>query len=642
MRNNDKTEIKESGFDFETVVEMQIKTCKLHSKKNALGTFKNGKYEWMTYEELDQAISALRSILSSKYNIGYDDKVALISNNRVEWAVSFYAINSLGAQVVPMYEAQSEKDWTYILTDSAAKLVIVANEGIHGKLKPHIGQLGRLEAAIVMDCEPSQPYSFHGLLATPCSVAVPPVSPSPQDLTSIIYTSGTTGNPKGVELTHANVSAVVQGSRPLLGEYLFGQVSLAFLPWAHVYGLSCELHGMLANGNALCIVEKRELIMDCLQAAQPTLLMSVPVLYNKIFDGVMKAVHQGPFLRRAIFHHALRVGRDRNALVSAGRPVGPWLALQHRLLDRAVFRKIRDKISPRIQLLTCGGAAMPQPVLEFFEAIGLPVLEGYGLTETAPTVTMNGAALRDRLLGSVGLPLRGVTVAVVDPDSLQPLPPDTDGEVAVAGPTVMRGYHNNPQASQEVFFLDQQGQRFFRTGDLGRLVGGRFLKITGRIKEQFKLENGKFVVPAPLEDALARSPLVLQVFVYGHNRPHTVALVVPNLPELAARLAGDKALGPALQRLAGEADQALFDSVFAAPNVQQMFSDELARAARNLAHFARPALWAPLLHPFTQENQQLTPKMSLRRTGILTAHQATLDRLYAGQTGFKISYHNSK
>lgn len=634
------------------MVEMQIKTCKLHANKNALGTFKEGKYHWMTYLELDKAVSAFRSVLSTKYDIKYGDKVALISNNRVEWAVSFYAVNSLGAQVVPMYEAQSEKDWTYILTDSEAKLVIVANEGIHDKLKPHIGKLGRLEAVVVMDCSSSESYSFHGLLASPSLPAVEPhPGLSPEDLTSIIYTSGTTGNPKGVELTHRNIAAVVQGSRPLLREHLFEQVSLAFLPWAHVYGLSCELHGMLGNGNALCIVEKRELIMDCLQAAQPTLLMSVPVLYNKIYDGVMKAVHQGPALNKAIFHRALKVARERNALLHAGLPAGWWLSLQHRLLDKAVFLKIRDRISPRIQLLTCGGAAMPLPVLEFFDAIGLPVLEGYGLTETAPTVTMNGIQARDRLLGSVGVPLRGVQVRIVDPGSLQTLPADVDGEVAVGGPTVMRGYHRNPAATEEVFFTEQEsGQRFFRTGDLGRLVGGRFLKITGRIKEQFKLENGKFVVPAPLEDALGRSPLVLQVFVHGLNRPHTAALVVPNLPELAAALQkqkkngsdySEKEVGEMLRQLGacpGEAQQELFHRVFAVPAVQQLVSDELARAGGSLAHFARPAVWAPLLHPFSQENQQLTPKMSLRRNGILKAYQSILDRMYAGQEGFKITY----
>jgi long-chain acyl-CoA synthetase len=178
-----------------------------------------------------------------------------------------------------------------------------------------------------------------------------------------------------------------------------------------------------------------------------------------------------------------------------------------------------------------GGAATSLPVLQFFEDIGIPIMEGYGLTETSPVITAGSVDFANRRLGTVGVPIRGVDVKIVDPATLQPLPSDTDGEITVTGPIVMKGYRNNQKANDEVFF-QLNGQRYFRTGDLGRMVEGKFLKITGRIKEQFKLENGKFVVPAPLEDIFSRGPMLLQSFLYGENKKFTILLVVPNYIEV--------------------------------------------------------------------------------------------------------------
>jgi len=288
-----------------------------------------------------------------------------------------------------------------------------------------------------------------------------------------------------------------------------------------------------------------------------------------------------------------------------------------------VFSKIRERLGGNVRFMASGGAAVGQKVLEFFEDIGIPICEGYGLTETAPVITSGTVGWKTRRLGCVGVPLQDVDVRIVDPATNEDLPPNTDGEICCSGRNVMVGYHNKPEANDEVFFY-KDGKRFFRTGDMGRMVDGKFLKITGRIKEQYKLENGKYVVPAPLEDMICRSLFIAQAVVYGDNKAFNVALLVPEIAEIRSWAARQKINAP---------DDA---TLMQTAEVKALLSDELVSTSAMMKSFERPLRWTHILEPFTQDNQMLTPKMSLRRNNVLKVHGALITDLYSGAAGVQL------
>jgi len=611
-------------IDFSTVSELGERACAAYGDRNAFGTRKNDTFEWITYKDLGREIQLFRNVLSH-HRIGRGDQVAIISNNRLEWAVAMYAVTGVGAQLVPMYEAQLEKDWQYIIKDSGAKMVLCATEKVYDKCKSYVGSLGAVESLLCFDSGDEYLHSYKRWMKLVASEpAVSPVVISPSELCTIIYTSGTTGNPKGVELSHDNVVANLRGLKALWKDALNSHTSLAFLPWAHVFGQTAELHSLLATGSAMAIVSNREQILESLAIVKPTIILSVPALFYRVYDGVQKRIKEGSPVARAVFGWALRTSRRRNECLEFGRAVPALLDFQWRVADKIVFSKIRERLGGRLRFMASGGAATALPVVQFFEDVGIPICEGYGLTETAPVITAGANNWESRRLGCSGVVLEGNTVKILDPETRAEMPPNTDGEVCCAGPNVMVGYRNNEAANAEVFFyLD--GQRFFRTGDLGRMVDNKFLKITGRIKEQFKLENGKYVVPAPLEDAICRSQFIAQTMLFGDNKIHTVLLVVPELAELRA--------WATKQGIASAAGESL-EQIVRHAQVVQLLSSEIASASVALKTYERPLRWAPMAEPFSQENQMLTPKMSLRRVQILRAHQGLIDGMYAGTVGF--------
>lgn len=600
---------------------MQQTACEIYKEKPVFGTRVGDKYEWLSFSDFNVEVTNFCKVLA-QHNISKGDKIALISNNRVEWAVAMYATAAMGGQLVPMYEAQLQKDWEFIIQDSNAKMLIVANDAIYAKTKDYVGQ-GDLRSILSFDALPDFMHSYKRWMKIVQSepvVKLPPVSAN--DLAVLIYTSGTTGKPKGVMLSHDNIVQNMLMVKDIMKDNIESNRTLAFLPWAHVYGQTNELHTQMATGSAMGIVSNREQIVESIGLVRPTLILSVPVLFNKVYDGVMKKVGEGSAVTRKVFAAALKVSRERNERLEFGRPVGPWLAAKHRFFDKIVFSKIRDRLGGNVKFMASGGAATGLPVLQFFEDIGIPIAEGYGLTETSPCITSSGLDWSVRRLGCVGVALKGVDLRIVDPETKEDVPTGTDGEVVCAGAHVMVGYHNNPQADAEVFFY-KDGKRFFRTGDMGRLVDGKFLKLTGRIKEQYKLENGKYVVPAPLEDIISRSQFVAQVFLYGANHKFNVALLVPEMAEIRAWASRQS---PALPT---DDPRALLDS----DAVKRLLTDELAATCVGMKSYERPQRFYAITEPFTQENQMLTPKMSLRRANVLKVYGDLVAEIYGGSRG---------
>jgi long-chain acyl-CoA synthetase len=391
-------------------------------------------------------------------------KVAIISNNRWEWATIAAAAYSLNASLVPMYEAQLESDWTYILNDSDASVVFCATQDIFDRVQSKVlPQTPTVKASLCLDAPMGEPHAFQTAMAASESDQDGSmiVVPTPDDLANLIYTSGTTGKPKGVELTHLNFSSNVKGAGRSMVEDPKDFVretdrSLSFLPWAHSYGQTCELWSYMSMGASMGICRGVPVILEDLQLVKPTNLFSVPTLYKKVYDGVHNLMETAPPLRRKLMKKALALGEAKSlANKGMGPPLGSLDRVQLSILDRLVLSKIRDRFGGRMRHGFSGGSACPSEVVAFMDSLGIPICEGYGLTETSPIITLN--VPESRVNGSVGRPLGGVTVYIVDENG-KPVAPGEEGEVCCVGPNVMKGYYKNQEATDEVISTAPDGK----------------------------------------------------------------------------------------------------------------------------------------------------------------------------------------
>jgi long-chain acyl-CoA synthetase len=595
---------------FTSLVDMQERACKRYADRRLFGTKIDGIYRWIRYREFGELVDCFRAALAG-LGVERGDKVAVIANNRVEWAVGAYATYGLGAHYVPMYEAQQPKEWAYIVRDAGAKVLLVATEDIHAQAQKLLPEIDTLAHVISFAAPADANHSYLRQIAEGRKSRVPSVQPSSDDVAGLLYTSGTTGNPKGVVLTHGNFISNVNAAHecfPMITE----DVTCSFLPWAHSFGQTAELHTMLSLGAAMGLAESVNTLMDDFLLVRPTVLLAVPRIFNRIYDGLQKRMADEKPLRRKLFERGMAVSRRRRLLAEQGKR-SVLLDVQHRLFDRLVFSKIKARFGGHLRFVCSGGAALAPEVAEFIDDVGITVFEGYGLTETSPVATSNRPVARR--IGSVGKAIPEVEIFICDEDG-KVLPPETDGEVVVVGPNVMQGYHNLPAETAEVIF-ELQGKRAFRTGDMGRLSRDGFLKITGRFKEQYKLENGKYVVPTLLEERLKLSGFISQAFVYGDNKPYNVCLVVPDFE--------------ALRKWAQSQDIRDTDHKVLVANerIRGKIGDEIERFGAEFKGYERPQKWALLTEEFTTENGLLTPKMSVKRREVIARYRSVIDSLYA-------------
>ncbi|MEM9461801.1 MAG: long-chain fatty acid--CoA ligase [Myxococcota bacterium] len=595
---------------FSSLVDMQEWSCAEHGPKDLLGTKHGDRYRWLTYARFAEQVDHCRAALA-RLGVEQGDKVAVISNNRVEWAVSAYATYGRGAHYVPMYEAQQAKDWEFILRDSGAKVLLVSTEDIYDRTVGMVQTLPELSRVICFEASDDVEHSFAWQLSRGADHPVPSAQPTAEDTAGLIYTSGTTGNPKGVVLSHGNfISNVnaVQDTFPMDSD----DVSCSFLPWAHSFGQTCELHVLMSRGAAIGLAQSPQTLMEDFLLVRPTLLLAVPRIFNRIYDGLQKRMAEQGALAQWIFAQGLKVAARRRARAERGQST-LLLDLQYAVFDRLVFSKIKARFGGRLRYVFSGGAALAKEIAEFIDDIGIVVFEGYGLTETSPMATANNPDARR--LGTVGRPIPGVEIFICDEDG-GILPPDTDGEIVVVGPNVMLGYHGVPEATAKVIF-DLDGRRAFRTGDMGRRTPDGFVKITGRFKEQYKLENGKYVVPTPLEDQLKLSGFINQVFLYGDNRRFNVCLVVPDFPALS-QWARNEGISPSTP-----------DALVNHARAHARIGEELARHSTRFKGYEKPKRWVLIAEEFTVDNGMLTPKMSVKRRLVVQRYAEQLDALYA-------------
>lgn len=589
--------------------DMQQKACTAFATRRLFGTKVGGSWQYTTYGEFGQMVDALRGGLAS-LGVGDGDRVMVIANNRVEWAVGCYAALGLGAWYVPTYENTLPKEWRFIVQDSAAKVVFAATKEIYEKVREFVADVPTLERVICFELDASHEDSYAALLEIGKKQPVAAISPGESHVAGLIYTSGTTGVPKGVMLSHGNfISNVIAVHEvfPIEAD----DSSLSFLPWAHSFGQTCELHCMLSMGARVDIAESVPKLIDNLAESRPTILFSVPRIFNRIYDALQKRMEEETPVKKFMFKKGVDVARRRRALEEQGKS-SSWLDFQYRLFDKVVFSKVRDRFGGRLKYAFSGGAALSKEVAEFIDDMNITVYEGYGLTETSPIATANYPGTRK--IGTIGKEIPGVKVYICDEDQ-NVLQDEQDGEIVVVGPNVMLGYYNRPDADEEVL-TTINGERAFRTGDMGRRGADGFIRITGRFKEQYKLENGKYVSPAPLEEQMKLSPFITHAMLYGFNKPHNIAVIVPDF-ETATKWAH-------AQGIADTSPAALVKN----PDLIRKIQEEIVAVGKDFKSYERPQRILLALEEFSVENDMLTPSLKLKRRNVLSNYEKEIEALY--------------
>ena len=497
----------------------------------------------MSYTEFGSLATAVGKQLAA-VGVKAGDRVALILNNSVEWAALSYGANGIGAAYTAMYTHQHGTEWAYILNDSTPSLLAVADTGVLDKLvanMPSEASGWPSSGVLLLGDEPANElppegvavHSWSEFVAAGRNADMFEVADDPFALNTLIYTSGTTGNPKGVMLSNWNTLSNILCVQSAFTIYV-GDKNAAFLPWAHSFGSTFDLHWMIRCGVHINLISDLTKIADECIEIKPAVLLAVPRVWNKFYDRVNAQFESATGLKKVFVGKAQKSAAKRIAKAGVECDAVPPSGFFDKLWDKLVWSKVRARFGGNIRFCMSGAAALSPDVAAFIQMVGFNCYEGYGLTETSPLVSANGwSGAGTSRLNTVGKVANGVKVTI-DTDAWDdPERPD-EGEIVVTGPNVMMGYWNNEEATKEVII--EPGT--FRTGDLGKLTPDGYLSITGRVKSQFKLENGKYVAPSGLEETITLNPLVEQCVLDGRNMLNTFLIAHPNMGALRAALKG--------------------------------------------------------------------------------------------------------
>jgi long-chain acyl-CoA synthetase len=552
----------------------------------------SGEYRPVSSEEFYRRVARLHHYLRGQ-GLRKGDRCGLLSENRWEWAAADFAMMTAGIVSVPLYPTLPAEQIHYMLDDSGARGVFVSTPVQRQKIDAIRGRLPALETVMGFD---EGPRLFDGPLSEQerreFEAAIG--SLRPEDLASIIYTSGTTGAPKGVMLTHGNLTSNV---RDAAADFSPEDVAISFLPLCHIYERTID-YCYYWHGVTVAHIDSLEKVPESLARIRPTVLAAVPRFYEKIHGRLMDAVAAAPPLRRKLFYWAAGIGRRSTPYRLEGRPM-PWrLRLQFALADRLVFSQLRARLGGRIRRLASGGAPLARELSEFFYAIHLPITEGYGLTETSPLVAVNRPeALR---FGTVGKPIRNVEVKIAE-----------DGEILVRGPNVMRGYYKMERETAEAL---RDG--WLHTGDIGTIDAAGFLTVIDRKKDLLKTAGGKYIAPQPIENRLKSSPYIADAVVIADRRRFPSALIVPNFERLERFAAGRGIARRPRSELVRH------------PVVVQLIEEEAAKACEGLARFEQIKKVAILDQEFSIAAGEITPTMKVRRREVEQRYREVIDRIY--------------
>lgn len=593
-----------------TIPELFFKRARASAHEEALFYKRQGQWRTICWQEYEQQVLALTCALADW--IKPQDVVCILSENCPEWCFADLATLSLGGITAPIYPTNPPKDIAYILNDSGARLLFVSGREQLNKIQQlrSENKIPKLERVIIFDDVPTsenwlitlaQVYQRNPI--TTDSSESPPAVISDKSVATIIYTSGTTGEPKGVMLTHGNVVSNVLGAYSLLDRLDFGEkIMLSFLPLSHVFERTCGYYVSIHYGFKVAFAESPAKLLENMAEIKPTLLVSVPRIYEKLYAKVLDSASASP-IKQKLLNWALEIGKRQATCRLAQKPIPKALQLQYALAYRLVFAKIQNRLGGRLKYAISGGAPLSNEVGEFVNAIGINVFEGYGMSETSPVIAVNRPG--DFKLGSVGKPWPGVEIKIA-----QDAEREGDGEIMVRGPNVMQGYFNKPAETGEV--LDPEG--WFHTGDIGYFDSTGFLHLTDRKKELFKTAGGKYVAPQMIEMMLQTHQLIEQAVLIGNRRKCCVALIVPNFEALA------KALGTSTID-----SKALSHSLAARKLIQETVVDQVNA---ELGSWEQIKNFHLLPTELSQNTGELTPTLKIKRHVIEEKFKDIIDALY--------------
>jgi long-chain acyl-CoA synthetase len=596
-------------LSYQSIPAILRENARKFGSRTAISYKKKGVYISQTYDEFYERVQLLARGLG-KVGVQPGDKVAIFSENRLGWAISDFGIQCAGAITVPIYATNTGKQAAYVINHSEAKVVFVSTKGQYEKLLAVKDKIPHVEHIISYE-------RFMGHRSFPVSTQYQlseietPLSPEEQskidqqidkirheDIITIIYTSGTTGVPKGVLLSQYNVLCDCEFGLRRLGGMGEKETFLSFLPLSHVLERTGGYYATLLTGNHIAFAEDVKKVMENMAEIKPTAMVSVPRLFEKIHSRIYDSVHQSSPFKRNLFHYAVKVGsRYVQQKFIDKKPVG-FLGLQYRFFDRLVFSKVRQRFGGCLRFFICGGAPLDKTINEFMWILGMPVFNGYGLTETSPAVTL--CSLNDIRFDSVGKPLDEVQVKLAE-----------DGELMLKGPMIMQGYYKNDEATTETF---EDG--WLKTGDIATIDKDGFIYIVDRKKEIIVTAGGKNIAPQPIENDLRLDKYVSQAFVFGDRKPYLVALLTPDIERLLDFTKDEKI------------EYLDIDELVHNEKVQKLFTARVEALNKQLPPYKTIKHFALVPRDFSIEGGELTPTLKLKRKEIYKKYGTLVEELY--------------
>jgi len=591
-------------MSYKTIAEMFIQCVEQFADNPAFFDKIDGEWQKKTYREAGDIVENLASGLAS-LGVQKGDKIAIISTNSSRWAFADYAITGLGAVTVTVYPTLTTPHMKYIFDDSETHYAFVGNKEQLDKTQSLIQECEHMKGYVLMDDsddDTDKVFGFSSLIergkaykeSSDFDFKAIASTINPDDLLTLIYTSGTTGNPKGAMLSHNNLIANIKSGKKSI-HIDESDVFLSFLPLSHVFERMVGHFSGLTSGGRVYYAESIDTVADNMGEIKPTIMASVPRLYEKMYAKIIDKVSNDPPLRQKIFWWAISVGKEAMPnICKNSRPSG-WLGFKFGLAEKLVFSKIKERVGGRLRFFVSGGAPLSQEIAEFFAAANIIILEGYGLTETSPVITNN--RLEDVKFGTVGKPIDGVEVKIAE-----------DGEIICRGENVMLGYYNNEAATREV--IDENG--WFHTGDIGEFDEDGFLRITDRKKNIIVTSGGKNIAPAPMEIALIASKYIEQVVVLGDRRNFVSALIV--------------VAQETLSEWANE--QGIDGEIIQDERTDKLFENEVSKAMAGFAHYETVKKFKLVADEWSVESGELTPTLKVKRKVVEKKYADLIDSIY--------------
>ncbi|MGC8896723.1 MAG: AMP-dependent synthetase/ligase [Bacteroidota bacterium] len=597
---------------FSTVTEMfdVVTSTFADSDRPMLMHKVEGKWEKLPFRTVRRNVELFANGLAA-LGIKRDDRVALMSENRPEWVFTDMACLSLGAIDVPLYPSLTARQVEYICNNAGVKAAVVSNQFQLTKMLKAQRNIKTLRFIVVMSEKGAalsdSVLSFNRVYElgetfereNPTYLKVSLRQVRPEDLATLIYTSGTTGEPKGVMLTHRNFVSNMISSLQVI-DFTSNDVLLSFLPLSHSFERMAGYYAAMSAGATIAYAESVETVAENLKEIRPTVVTTVPRLFERIYSKIQKNVDHSSPLKRKIFYWAVDVGR-KYARAKKEHRVGATLKMQHALASKLVFEKLQEATGGRMRFFVSGGAALARELGEFFEAVGIRIIEGYGLTESSPVISVN--RLDDYKFGTVGKPIPGVEVKIAP-----------DGEILARGPNIMKGYWNDRRATEEA--IDKDG--WLHTGDIGVFDAAGFLVITDRKKHLFVSSGGKNIAPQPIENLFLQSKYIDQFVLIGDRRMFLSALIVPDFDAIREYADAHKIPYKDITDLTRNEE------------IYKIVEQDIQRLQRDLANYERVRRFVLLDHPLSIENGELTPTLKTRRQVIEERYRDLIESMYRG------------